>query len=169
MVPPAQAGPGRGAGGGGVVSLRYLVNEPAVAAELHDGDAILINFDNGRYYDTSGAGGEIVRLVLKGHSVGEIASAVARLSSLGESEIARVLETFVDALIAEGLIVQMGPRREMALPDPIEVDLPHGFVEPALHRHVELEDLLQLDPIHDADDAGWPIPRSKGGTSEGGR
>lgn len=151
------------------MSLRYRVNEPAVAAELHDGDAILINFDNGRYYDTSGAGGEIVRLVLKGHSVGEIASAVARASALGESEVARVLETFVDALAVEGLIVQLGARRETALPDPIDVDLPHGFVEPALHRHVELEDLLQLDPIHDADDAGWPIPKSKNGMSDGGQ
>jgi hypothetical protein len=146
--------------------LRYRVNEPAVAAELHDGDAILINFDNGRYYDTSGAGGEIVRLILKGHSVDEIASAVARLSSLGESEIAGVLDRFVSALAAEGLIVQVAARPESALAAPLDVELPHGFVEPVLHRHVELEDLLQLDPIHDADDAGWPIPKSKNGTPE---
>jgi len=169
MVPPTGAGRGGATGGGGIVSLRYRVNEPAVAAEIHDGDAILINFDNGRYYDTSGAGGEIVRLVLQGQSVAEIATAVARSSALGEPEVARDIETFVDELAAEGLIVPTDerPRQGTAVRDPIACVLPDGFVRPALHRHVELEELLQLDPIHDADAAGWPIPKSNDGTSGG--
>jgi len=150
------------------VSPRYRVNEPAVAAELHDGDAILINFDNGRYYDTSGTGGEIVRLLLQGHPIGEISSAVARFSSLSEGEVARAIETFVEELAAEGLVVSAGAHQGAAVPDPIACVLPDGFVQPALHRHVELEDLLQLDPIHDADDAGWPIPKSNDRTSGGG-
>ncbi len=150
------------------MSPRYRVNEPAVAAELHDGDAILINFENGRYYDTSGSGGEIVRLLLQAHSVGEIATAIAGLSPRAEGEVARAIETFVDALAAEGLIVPTDAANATILPGPIGCLLPYGFVEPALHRHVELEDLLQLDPIHDADDAGWPVPRSSDG-EPGGR
>jgi hypothetical protein len=151
------------------VSRSYRVNEPAVAAELHDGDAILINFENGRYYDTSGAGGEIVRLLLEAHTVGEIANEMARLSGAAESEVVRAIDVFVEALIAEGLIVPTTAPKEPRVPGAISCALAQPFVAPGLNRHLELEDLLQLDPIHDADEAGWPLPKaSEGKAGDGG-
>ncbi|HVV52836.1 MAG TPA: PqqD family protein [Polyangia bacterium] len=149
------------------MSRCYRINEPAVAVEMHDGDAILINFENGRYYDTAGAGGEIVRLLLQGHDLGEIARALATAAGEDAAGVDRAVGAFVDALTGEGLLIATDAPGEREVP--LAPALPAGFVAPALNRHVELEDLLRLDPIHDADDAGWPVPKAGGAKPGGGR
>lgn len=143
------------------MNRRYRINEPAVAAEMHEGDAILINFENGRYYDTSGAGGEIVRLLMEGHAAGEIARALAKPSAQAQEEVTSAVCEFIDALLAEALVVPGDAGAQTAAPVAIVCLLPAGFVAPALNRHVELEDLLKLDPIHDTDADGWPLPKSR--------
>jgi hypothetical protein len=35
-----------------------------------------------------------------------------------------------------------------------------GYIAPVLQRYDDLEDLLLLDPIHEVDDAGWPVART---------
>ncbi len=36
-----------------------------------------------------------------------------------------------------------------------------AYTVPALTRYDDLDDLLLLDPIHEVDDAGWPIARTE--------
>lgn len=144
------------------MSRRYRVNEPTVAVELHDGDAILINFGNGRYYDTEGAGGEVIRLLCEGHAIEDIVAALAERSGDADHEVSRSIESFISELMAEGLVLALGPLERPQPSPPIASALPAGPLVASLKRHLELEELLQLDPIHDVDDAGWPLPKANG-------
>jgi Coenzyme PQQ synthesis protein D (PqqD) len=146
------------------VSRQYRVNEPTVAAEMHDGDAILINFENGRYYDTEGAGGEVVRLLCEGHAVEQIVVALAERSGHAEREVSSTVESFIAELLAEGLVLDVGPREQARALPAIACVLPSGPLAAALKLHLELEDLLRLDPIHDVDAAGWPLPKASAGS-----
>ena len=63
----------------------------------------------------------------------------------------------MDELLAEGLIVhhELGERAP--------ADVPRSaleFAPPRLEKYSDLEDLLVLDPIHDVDEAGWPIAKA---------
>jgi hypothetical protein len=133
-------------------SLR--VNAPATACQVIDGEAVLIHFDTGQYYSSLGTGGEIIRLLECGHTVDQIVSA---FGSRGPSpcEVEMAVRTFVGELVREELFVAgPGGPSDQAAPT-----LRNGepFAIPVLHKYVELEDLLKLDPIHDVDPAGWPL------------
>jgi len=138
--------------------MRYRVNAPAVASQVIGGEAMLIHFDSGRYYAVEGSGGDIIAWLDEGRSIDDIASAWSATGT-GRDAIAGTLEQFVRTLLDEGLLV--------ALPDgaPAAGQAASGptarapFVPPSLATYTDLEDLLRLDPIHDVDDAGWPIPK----------
>ena len=51
------------------------------------------------------------------------------------------------------------PRRAPAEFPPSRAPL---VCELRLTRYSDLEDLLKLDPIHDVDEAGWPVAKSEG-------
>ena len=46
----------------------------------------------------------------------------------------------------------------MTPPPPNAVRKP--YTAPAVQKYDDLEDLLLLDPIHEVDEAGWPVARA---------
>lgn len=131
---------------------RYRINTPTVASKIIGGEAVLIHFTSGHYYSADQTGAAIVDL-LDGRTVGEVTEAVQQAYTGDGDDIAEAVAAFVDRLEAEGLVVKAegdpAPRPEVEAAGP--------FVAPELHRYADLQDLLVLDPIHDTDDAGWPV------------
>lgn len=139
-------------------SLR--VNSPAIACEVVDGEAVLINFEHGTYYSAQGAGGLILEQLAHGTSAANLIALAQATFSGSASEISAGVTAFLDKLLAEALIVEDpdGERLPPALPRPASAPAP--FVLPVLHKYEDLKDLLLLDPIHDTDEAGWPLAPS---------
>lgn len=137
--------------------VRYRINTPIVASKIIGGEAVLIHFASGHYYSTDQTGAAIVDL-LDGRTVGEVTEAVQRAYTGDASAIAEAVASFVDRLGAEGLVVETD-----AEPAPLpEAEAAGPFVSPELHRYADLQDLLVLDPIHDTDEAGWPVTPAEG-------
>lgn len=133
----------------------FRVNSPSAACQIIDGEAVLIDFDTGRYFSSLGTGSEVIRLLEVGHTLEQVAEAFSRRypDAAGVDEAIR---SFVGELLDERLFVQNGARglTEAAV---VAGDLTDAFVAPELEKYSELDDLLKLDPIHDADPAGWPL------------
>ncbi|MCB1844533.1 MAG: hypothetical protein KDI09_16345, partial [Halioglobus sp.] len=63
-------------------------------------------------------------------------------------------EAAVGLLLEEQLI--RAERRDPAEPPPVE-QAESDYVQPALQKFTDLQELLLLDPIHDLDAAGHPL------------
>jgi hypothetical protein len=133
----------------------YGLNAPDIIAESVDGEVLIINLRDGTYYSADGTGGLIWDLVVAHGSLDDIVARLSASCTGAPSDIRRAVQQFVAELEEEDLIVPH-PRDELppASPEPSS----HAtFEAPTLHKYTDFQELLRLDPIHDADHAaGWP-------------
>ena len=142
---------------------RYEINGPNVIHETIDGETVIINLMSGRYYCLLGSGSQIWNLIEQRASLGQAARWLAQQHQLPETEMLDVMAGFVAQLSEEGLIRSQSPSKddyrggtEVALPA-LEPGAHHPFEPPTLRTYTDMQDLLLLDPIHELDDAGWPM------------
>ena len=134
----------------------YRINTPQVVLEVFDDEVILVNLDVGAYYSTEGAGGRVVALLNLGTPIPELVS-ILQAEFIGVKEsIAASVGAFLAQMEAEGLIVKTAVLGAAGHGVPREGS-PRPFREPTLQKYTDLRDLLLLDPIHDVDEAGWPV------------
>jgi len=130
---------------------RLSASSPKVVAEVIDGEAIILDLHAGTYFATDGVGAVAWSAVIDGWTTEDVvASAVAFFpgTAAGE-EVAAVLDQFVEA----GLLTSAA---ETGKRDVEGLAWPKQYATPILERHEDLQDMMQLDPIHDTDATGWP-------------
>ena len=148
---------------------RYCVNTPNVLHETIDGETVIINLANGRYYSLEHTGALLWGLVDDGASVGEMVRWIAGCHSASQEEVARAVGQFLGELLQEGLVradPSSGPHAEgiAALSAPCPES---GTLESlVLRKYTDMQDLLLLDPIHEVDEAGWPMVKPDGPSAE---
>jgi Coenzyme PQQ synthesis protein D (PqqD) len=145
------------------LSAGFRISSPKVVHEVFDDEVVIINLDTGTYYSVEGVAAEIWTRI-DGTAVTEILDDLtARYSGAGEQEIAPAVMRFLDELRSEGLIVPAETGREKAAAEshPIRPAPAGGgqFQAPVLRKFDDMQELLLLDPIHDFDDAGWPVTK----------
>jgi hypothetical protein len=139
------------------------INLPSIACEVLDGEAVLINFEDGVYYSAPGTGGMILEQLADGACAAELVATAQCAYSGPADEIASAVEDFLETLLKEQLIVEApagAPRvqTDLASTSAGKAGLPRApFSRPVLHKYEDLKDLLLLDPIHDTDKDGWPL------------
>lgn len=133
------------------------LNGPGVVCDVVGDEVVFVNLESGAYYSTEGAGAAIWRLLAEGRTIdGAIRGIGARYAG-DAAEIERDVRAFVDRLVSESL-VRIGSGAAPAAAPPDEdpsADRPR-FPGIVFQKYVDLEELLLLDPIHEATDAGWP-------------
>jgi hypothetical protein len=132
------------------------VNQPEVVSETIDGEVIIINLDSGTYYSLNDLSAAVWTYIEQGASVNQIVGKLSAVYAANANLIATELPQFVEQLLAENLIVENGA--ESASPSDDDLSLPPVFSTPTLEKFSDMQDLLLLDPIHDVDEAGWPLP-----------
>lgn len=140
-----------------IPAARYRVNRPAVLYEELKGEAILVNLDSGSYFTVGGAGPVIWRLLDQGMTLAQIIDHFLPTPAATRSDIEAAVTSFVSEQAGDSLIVldaSPRPAFEEAASGGV------GFSTPILSRYEDLQELLLLDPVHDVDEAGWPVPRS---------
>jgi hypothetical protein len=125
------------------------LNTPHVACDVAEGEALLIHFRSGRYFSARGAAAELLHGALAGTSCAALLQQVGQ--TYGE-RIRQQAENFLADLVRYELVRETADRPTS---QPLQFSAPPEQVE--LEVHTDLEDLLKLDPIHDASDQGWPL------------
>ena len=127
---------------------RLVPNRPDVLDEVFDGEAVLVNLRTGRYFALSASATEVWSALGQGTDWAELTAAV----SVEDDPLVR----FAHRLADEALV-----RVEGELPAAPDTDsFADGSADGGLDMDVftDMQDLLQLDPIHDVnlDGSGWP-------------
>jgi hypothetical protein len=127
--------------------VRYRIHVDQVTHEAIDGEVVAVHLGTGCYYSLTGVAGELWQRLDAPHGKTELAAS----ASVPAADAA----SFVDALAAEGLVVEApdAPAPAPAEPTPARAD----YTAPSLRKFDDLQDLLILDPIHDVGDEGWPV------------
>lgn len=139
--------------------LWYQINAGKVAHETIDGETIIINFDSGAYYSTDLLGMEIWEQLKSGVTLPELTETVARSYSGNRAEMEAALQNFVAEMVGEGLVVTVETSTGDVPADSQPAIALTPFLPPILHKYTDMQDLLLLDPIHDVDTQGWPLPK----------
>jgi hypothetical protein len=141
--------------------IYYIINSDNVISEIIDGEAMIINLDNGFYFSMEQVGTLIWEAIEQGCSFDQIAAGVKR-RYIGDPQTIEIgVRQLIDQLLAEGLITSVN--QPPAETDHAQVVLSQNevsdkmeYIEPSLNKYTDMEDLLLLDPVHQVDDTGWP-------------
>jgi hypothetical protein len=144
---------------------RFRINEPKVIQETIEGESVIVNLASGNYFSVDNVGAEIWQNIEQGKSFGEILDAVFLAYDGEKDNIKNTVEKFVYELMREELVVQQATQAEGAFgnkeykteSEQVQKQL---FEAPDLKKYTDVQDLLLLDPIHEADDTGWPNMKS---------
>lgn len=123
-----------------------------VAAEIIEGEAVIINLATGVYHSMDRVGARVWEALAAGWSVEEIAAALSAATGVqpatAAADIARVLAPLVDeGLLAPGASAPPAP--------PLRFE-PGEYAAPALTSYRDMRDLLALDPpAPGLDDISW--------------
>jgi len=146
-------------------SARFRINAPRVIHEPFEHEVILVNLDTGRYYCLQKTGVDLWTGLMDGASVGEIVDAFVAAYDAPADEITVAILDAIASLQREELVV------DAPLADPslrsgrwhVRAAAGRPFQAPTLETYTDMQDLLLLDPIHEVDDAGWPVPADPAG------
>lgn len=132
---------------------------PWVTHERLDDEVIAINLETGAYYALDGVAADCWALVAAGSSIDDTIGVICDRYEVDADRARTDIGGFVAELLAERLVVDTddGAISELALP---AATGPRPYTPPAVQKYDDLEDLLLLDPIHEVDEAGWPVARA---------
>lgn len=122
---------------------RRYTPSPAVAAEVIDGEAVIINLDTGVYHSMDRIGAQVWASLAAGRSADEVATALSAATSVSRDVVAADVQRVLESLLGEGLLIA----RETAGTDGTPLSFTTGaYATPTLTSYRDMKDLLALDP-----------------------
>jgi hypothetical protein len=137
---------------------RFCINPKQIVHETFENEVLAINLDTGTYYSLPGSSSGLWSLLAQGAAVETMVRMLAEAYHCDSSSMCQAVYQFLERLREEQLIVP-----DMSGSDPPELKPVAGattsFVSFELNKFTDMQDLLLLDPIHDVEEAGWPLAR----------
>jgi hypothetical protein len=125
-----------------------------VAHERVEDEVIAINLSTGTYFSLRDSAADVWSLLIAGADVDGAAAALAGAYDADVAPFADDVRVFVASLVAEGLVAELPDEAPATVAGPSTT---RPYAPPVVERYDDMEDLLLLDPIHEVDDAGWPV------------
>ncbi|MBV2235045.1 MAG: PqqD family protein [Sterolibacterium sp.] len=138
----------------------YQANSPRIAHETLDGETIIIDTQTGFYYTLDDHAVVVWQALVDGIAPERIADAYVQ-AGLFQPDAVR---SFIDQLLKAELLVEAG-NGSAASSGGGTFSLPalsgNGAGTLVLKTHSDLQELIELDPIHEVDPTqGWPMKSS---------
>jgi hypothetical protein len=144
------------------LSDRYRVNDKSVAFEMFDGEVLAVNLENGTYYNLRDVSAEIWTCVVSGMTVGETAKFLSEFYSAPQNLVETETLDFFSKMVGENLITLSSDPSISTPRQPAATAIKKPFSSPAMVIYNDMQDLLLLDPVHEVDEAGWPVLKPGG-------
>lgn len=132
---------------------RLSPNGDAVASEVIDGEAIIIDLATGVYYSMDGVGGSIWALIEAKRSLEEIVSAIVTRYDVSLEQAQTDVQQLAADLLQEGLAVLSEGESQDRRGREVSQEQKLPYVTPLLNTYRDMGDLLALDPpvpgLHD--------------------
>jgi hypothetical protein len=137
----------------------YTIDKSRFVFEQFDQEMVLINLEDGLYYNVSDTGTEVLHLLEQGLSVAEALDFLTAHYN-NTDELPALVEGFVAQLEEQGILIPLpqgapassvSPTKETARNDALSY-----FSPPVLTRYDDMQEILLIDPIHQVSEQGWP-------------
>jgi len=139
----------------------FRINRPNVVSECFESEVVIVNLDSGCYFSLLGSATTLWLQLERNPMTSKSAETVLRETyDCDGVDIAEEVNRFLDKLFKENLIVAEKLESALDSPSPEQIPNKRPFEPPILETFTDLQDILLLDPIHDVDDAGWPVAAS---------
>jgi hypothetical protein len=130
----------------------YAVASRDIVFESFDGEAVVLDLSNGKYFGFSDSGSKVWQALSSGVGTEALIRSAAGAAMIDVA----TLESFIGQLVEFGLLAPSD-----AMPLPSSDDLPAALAaarEPLnVSVHDDLADLITVDPIHEVEEPlGWP-------------
>jgi hypothetical protein len=137
----------------------YMIDKSRFVFEQFDKEMVLINLEDGLYFNISDTGTEVLHLLEQGLSVAEILD-VLSARYVNKDELPALVEGFVAELGKQGILLPL-PQGAPASSVSTAKETPRNgaetsFAPPVLTRYDDMQEILLIDPIHQVSDQGWP-------------
>lgn len=133
-------------------SNAYAVASRDIVFESFDGEAVVLNLANGKYFGFSDSGSRVWQALSSGVDAQTLTGLTAGGSTLGAAE----LEHFISQLLELGLLVRSEAAAQ-PLPGDLAAELAATNEPLKVSIHDDLADLIIVDPIHEVEEPlGWP-------------
>ena len=129
---------------------------PSVRHERLDDEVIAIDLESGAYFALDDVAADCWSILAGGGSPDAAVRATASRFGVAEERARADIARFVREIVEVGLVTPVER-------PPVPVELRDGaapsrpYAPPKIERFDDLEELLVLDPIHEVDEAGWPV------------
>ncbi len=133
---------------------RFVAPVQRVAHERVEDEVIAINLATGTYFSLRGSAADVWSLLTQDVDVDGVSAAMSNAYGVDTTVVVADVKNFVDDLIDAGLLVQHSDATGVPATLPVVTT---GYLAPTLETYDDMEELLLLDPIHEVDEAGWPV------------
>lgn len=131
-------------------TTRYKINAPSVVSEVIDGEAVIVNMDNGNYYSIDDSGAFIWDLLCQGANSNDLVGLVEKSYASSDVDVEAIIAEIIAEFLKEELLVKAESSEET--PQDFKAgSFEHSFSVPLLKKYTDMEELLLLDPIHEED------------------
>jgi len=140
----------------------YTFDEKKIVYEALSHEVVLVNLDNGHYYILEGTAALLWQWISASVAVPEVVRAF-QTAYTGEG-IERAVTDLVAEWLAEELLAASEVSAEPATRPELMRLLPttkSPFTAPAMFKYTDMANLIQMDPIREFDETGWPKRRRK--------
>lgn len=141
----------------------FLHIRPSLAWEGFPDEIVAIDLERGIYFNLTAGGADVFRCFASPATEAQVAAHMAKVDfELGgiaapPATVSAALSKLVADLVANHLLV---PTKGAAQSLPSAATGTRTVESLVLHRHDDLQNLLALDPVHDAATEGWPARRT---------
>jgi len=138
------------------MSKIYKPNENLIYEKM-EGEVIALDMQSGTYYSMQKMAGFVWSLLENEHTVKDIIAFINQNYIVDDQLMAIEVKGFVESLIAANLIKEQVASNKDTKE---KVSITNkGYNKPLLETYTDVQDLLTIDPIHDVDEMGWPMPK----------
>jgi len=136
---------------------KIAVNLPNIVSEAIDGEVVIVNLVKGDYYSLFKTAADIWSSIERGTTRSDIVESLQHNYDCSDVDLAAEVDRFITKLDAEGLIAISESDESLPALELNESTQTAKFEPPAIEKFTDMEELLLLDPIHEADEEkGWP-------------
>ncbi|MFK8250875.1 PqqD family protein [Ancylobacter terrae] len=135
----------------------YAPNGPLVISETIDEESLIMHYRTGQYFNCTGSGALLWSAIETGATVEDLAARLVGGFSLAREHAAEVAQSFLTSALSLDLVKPVPERIGALAPAWPQA----SYAPPVIQAHDDLKDLLLLDPIHEVDEAGWPLAPRK--------
>lgn len=127
------------------LNQRYRLNEPAVIADIIDGEVVIMNLERGSYYGLDQVSADIWQLILAGRTGEEIVSLLCERFSVDQDRANADVTALIIKMVGEDLVISDGGRSP-AENSPSPAFAADRYTRPDLTIYSDMKDLLAFDP-----------------------